>query len=279
MIFDINGLKLGNSRKIGILSPIKGLEVASLRVGEGNWSGKDGGYISSQFYGSRLITIAGVYQGDSCEDADNIRNDISDALKIRQSLPTFITSFSGKKYFTQAYLRDFKMDLIGSKHGEFQITLLCPDPLLYDAGDGSDPDSGWQEQDVYKLVGGGYITAYDMPVPWTLGTTPTVITNAGDAYIYPQIKIEGKVTNPIITNVTENKFVKINVTTSSTDELIIDLNERIVTLNGSSILSYRTLDSSWWGLSPGGNTINYVSSDDTDVNHVTVRWRNGYTGI
>ena len=183
MIISLNGLTMGVDKKIAIKPPVQGLETAPLRIGAGDWSGRDGGYVSSQFYSSRVIVINGFYIGESCEEADALRNQISDALKIRQSLPLFITTFSGDMYFVQSYLRDFKMDITGPKSGDFQITVICPDHLLYDAGDGVDPDSGWQEQDVYKLIGGGYVTEYEIPVQWTPGTTPTIITNSGDAYI------------------------------------------------------------------------------------------------
>ena len=133
-------------------------------MGAGDWSGRDGGYVSSQFYSSRVIVLSGFYRADTCEEADDIRLTLSEYLPIRQSIPMFVTTFSGKTYYAQTYLKDFKMDIIGQKHGKYQITLVAPDPLLYDAGDGVDPDSGWQNLPVYKLVGGGYITEYDMPV-------------------------------------------------------------------------------------------------------------------
>lgn len=172
------------------------------------------------------------------------------------------------------------MDIIGAKHGKYQLTLVAPDPLLYEAGDGSDPDSGWQELDVYKLIGGGYITEYNMPVQWTPGTTPTVAVNNGDVVIYPQFKIVGAVQNPRITNHSTNKFVQINITTTNpTDELIIDMNQRTVTLNGGSVLSFRTLDSTWFGLELGNNVVEYTSEGSGDVQFGTLRWRTAYQGV
>jgi hypothetical protein len=170
------------------------------------------------------------------------------------------------------------MDITSPLAGVFQITLVAPDPFLYDAGDGIDPDSGWQALPVYKLIGGGYVTEYDMPVQWTPGTTPAVAVNNGDVLIYPQFKIVGPVINPRITNMNENKFVQINITTGASDELIVDMGKRTVTLNGGSVLSFRTLDSTWWGLSPGNNTIQYESDGPSDVNFGTLRWRTAYQG-
>lgn len=280
MRFTINGLDIGDGTKFHLEAPITGLDKPPIRMGAGDWSGRDGGYVSSQFYSSRVIVLNGFYKADTCEEADDIRLTLSEYMPIRTSLPTFIETFSGKRYFAQTYLKDFKMDLIGSKHGKYQITLLAPDPLLYDAGDGIDPDSGWQELEVYKLIGGGYVTEYDMPVQWTPGTTPTVAVNNGDITIFPQFKIVGAVENPRITNHSTNKFVQINITTTNpTDELIIDMGQRTVTLNGGSVLSYRTLDSTWWGLEIGNNVVEYTSDGSGDVDFGTLRWRTAYQGV
>lgn len=279
MRFRLNGLELGQDTDYHIQSPVSGLEAAPIRLGYGDWSGRDGGYVSSQFYSARTIVLNGFYKAGTCEEADDIRYNLAQSLDIRQSLPLFITSFSGKNYFTQTFLKDFKMDIIGSKHGQYQITLIAPDPYLYDAGDGVDPDSGWNELPIYKLIGGGYITAYDMPVPWTPGTTPAIAVNNGDTIIYPQFKIVGAVQNPRITNLTENKFVEVDVTTVNVDdEIIIDMNQRTITLNGSNILSYRTDDSTWWGLVQGNNTIEFTSDGPSDVTFGTLRWRTAYLG-
>lgn len=279
MKFELNGVTLGGNSKYKIQAPISGLEKPPIRMGSGEWSGRDGGYVSSQFYGSRVIVINGFYIASSCEEADELRLSLSESAPIRQSLPLFITTFGGKLLFTQTYLRDLKMEITNSLAGIFQITLVSPDPFLYDAGDGIDPDSGWQELPIYKLIGGGYITEYNMPVQWTPGTTPAVAVNSGDVTIFPQFKIVGAVTNPLITNFDANKFVKVNVvTTQPTDEIIIDMGQRTVTLNGSSILSLRTLDSQWWGLTPGDNTIQFESDGVGDVNFGTLRWRTAYQG-
>lgn len=280
MRFRLNNLELGEDTQFHIESPITGLDNAPIRMGYGDWSGRDGGYVSSQFFSARTIVLNGFYIGKTCEEADEMRATLVGAMAIRQSLPLYITSFSGKHFYTQTYLKDFKMDVIGPKHGEYQITLVSPDPYLYDGGDGVNPESGWNNLPIYKLIGGGYVTQYDMPVQWTPGTTPAVAVNSGDVTIYPQFKITGQVQNPRITNFKSDKFVQINITTTSpTDVLIIDMGARTVTLNGGNILSYRSSDSTWWGLEQGNNTIQFTSDGPSDVNVGTLRWRTAYLGV
>jgi len=271
---------MGENSPYHIKAPISGLEYASIRFGYSDWSGRDGGYVSSQLYSARTIVLNGFYIGATCDEAELLRANLAQALDIRQSLPLFITSFTGKHYFTQTYIKDFKMEITSAKSGEYQITLVAPDPYLYDAGDGLDPDSGWNELPIYKLIGGGYITEYTVPVQWTPGTTPAIAVNNSDVVVNPQFKIVGAVQNPRITNYTTNKFVQVNVTASSpTDELIIDMGMKTVTLNGGNILSYRTSDSSWWGLNQGNNTISFTSDGAGDVDFGTLRWRTAYLGV
>lgn len=279
MYFEIDDLKIGDDSKYHVQSPIVGLDMPTIRMGSGEYSGKDGGYVSTQFYSYRTIVINGFYIGSTCDEADSLRSNLISSLPIRQSLSMFITSFSGDKYLAEVYLRDFKMDMIGGVHGVFQLTFVSPSPYLYDAGDGIDPESGWTEQTIYKLIGGGYVTPYSLPVQWAPGTQPNVIENTGDTYLNPQIILTGVFTNPRITNITENKFIQVDLTTAPGDVLNIDLQNRTITLNGGSVLASRNADSSWWGLRPGNNTIELTSDDSDDDTSAILRWRSQFLGV
>ncbi len=279
MNITINNLQLGENTKYLIASPVAGFSKAPIRTADGDYSGKDGGYVSAQFYGKRAITIVGWIYASTCEENEDMRNDLASALVIRQLLPVFVRTFSGKIYLVEAYVTSLQMDITSPKVSEFKIDLIAPSPFIYDGGDGVDPDSGWVEQPINKLIGGGYSTPYNLPVTWKAGTQPNIINNTGDTYIYPQIRLEGQWTNPRILNVTENAFIELNITTTSGDVILIDLDKRTITLNGGNILSSRTIDSSWWGLRPGDNMIELTSDDTNDATSGTVRWRAQYTGI
>lgn len=278
MFFKLNDIVLGQG-KYHIQSPIRGLAQAPIRIDYGDYSGKDGGYISSQFYSPREIVIEGFIIGKSCEETEELRKNLVRALKIRQALPLFITNFTGKRFVTEVYLSDLKIDITNSIHCNYQITLISPDPFLYDAGDEEDPNSGFVTNDFYKPLPGGYITPYNIPVQWVSGTTMTLISNAGDIDILPEIVLAGKYTNPVVVNATTGKFMKLNITTSAADTILIDMKNREITLNGGSIAPTRTIDSSWWSLLQGNNGI-YLSTDSgSDQNSGKIRWRLGYEGI
>lgn len=280
MIFRIgNDITLGGNSKYQLSAPLSGLTVPDIRTGDGVYAGVDGGYVSSQLYGFRTIILQGFYIGRDCAEADQLRLDLMTKLHIRYLYPVFITTFSGKHYFVEGYISDIKSDITNSLSGEFQISILCPDPIIYDGGDGLSVDSAWFEQMFYKEEPGGFVIKYQAPVEWVAGQMATNIDNLGEVGAFPIIIIKGKVTNPKITNLTTNEFVELDRVTSSGDELVIDMRKRIITLNGVSIASSRTIDSSWWKLAAGNNKIVLETDSNTDVNFGSIKYKVGYRGI
>lgn len=278
-------IRLGNDIKFGgdsiyqIQPPLSGLGVADIRVGDGLYTGTDGGYVSTEFYGMRTIVIKGFFVTNGCQSMDEARLGLIHSLRIRYLYPIFIKTFAGKNFFTEGYLTDLKADITGPKAGEFQITLLCPDPIIYDGGNGNSTDSAWFEQTFYKEGHGGFDMEYNTPVQWTSGDQVTSINNIGLVDSYPTIILTGKFTNPVITNLTTNKFIDIETTTTDSDTIVIDMKNRTITKNGGSIAAYRTIDSSWWSLVQGDNRIVLTTDSQTDKNFGVIRYRLGYGGI
>lgn len=282
MIFRIGDkIKLGGNEGTGyfLQSPVEGITSPNIRSADGMWAGRDGGYVSAQFYGFRTITLTGFYKGNSCEEADKLRLGLMTNLGIRKLFPVFITNFSGRHYYTEAYITDIKSDITSPLSGEWKMTLLCPDPIIYDGGDGIDSNSAWFQYTFQKEKPGGYKIESKYPVQWKEGNIASVVNNAGSVEIYPQIILRGKFTNPKITNTTTKKHIKILKTTAPSDEILIDMNERIITLNGETIASYKTNNSTWWNLLPGENRILLETDDKNDTDFGVIKFKNGYEGI
>lgn len=279
MVFRIGDLQFGGDSPYQIQKSISGLDSADLRLAGGNFSGRDGGYVSSQFYARRTITFNGFYIASTCEEADELRANLAKSLKIRKLLPLYIQTFSNKHYLAEVFLEDYRSNIVAPNHGEFQITFIAPDPFLYDAGDGADPFTGYLQALFYKPESGGYEIPYELPVEWAVGNTSTPINNEGSVAVYPQIVLENTYTNPIIHNATTGKFLALNVETEDGDKIIIDMKNREITLNGVSIAADRTIDSSWWALEPGNNYVILETDSTDDKNWGLIRWRQGYEGI
>ena len=161
-------ITFGGNSKFQITPPLSGLTSPDIRTGDGLYAGVDGGYVSSQLYGFRNIVISGFYIGKTCQEADELRQQLMSELHIRYLYPIFITSFSGKHYFVEGYITDRRSDITNPTSGEFQITIHCPDPIIYDGGDGVASDSAWFEQTFYKEQSGGFNIEYQVPVQWVI---------------------------------------------------------------------------------------------------------------
>lgn len=205
---DKNGNLL--SRCFGYISKVEGLETPPYRNGTGDWSGTDGGYMSSQLYSAREITISGFYNDrmawcdpDIFDNGDNFdhyaRLYIRSRLPIRTLQTCRIYLDSGLTFYTEAYCTDLKMDYDKVNEGEFQITLYCPDPALYvGAGDG-EVGAEWLSGTLYKEKDVGYTMPYELPLEWSTGGRSAPVEYEGDFAYAPQIIAKGPLVNPSFT--------------------------------------------------------------------------------
>src|SRR5690606_31418163 len=92
--------------------PIQGLSIPPIRTADGQYSGRDGGWVASQFFSSREIVINGSIYGSGCEQLDQLRCELTNSLPIRQSIPFVYVSQTGQRYLADTYLRDLDFDII-----------------------------------------------------------------------------------------------------------------------------------------------------------------------
>lgn len=280
MIINLNGLEFSEYGTGFILgTPVQGIIAPPIRTPSGNFSGRDGGWVDSQFYASREIVLNVSIDGNSCDDAAGMACQLQESTPIRQALPLTITTSSGDSYYADVFHINTEFDVNDERFHTFQITLLAPDPYFYGVASGSLDPTGWIEHTIYKIIGGGYPTPYILPVVWAPGTTPTNVNNPSSIIYYPQIVLQGRFTNPRITNNRTGEYVQLDATTSNGDTVVIDHYNRTVTLNGGSILPQRTPGSTWWGLLPGNNSISLTSDSGDDEMEAIIRYRIAYTGV
>ena len=251
-----SGLFLGGSSKFHLSPSLQGLDSPAIRVGDGVYAGRDGGYVSGHFYGQRIITIGGFYIGDDCDEAADLRKELLGYMRIRYSLPIVITDFGGNTYYTEGFIKDVKATIDNPKAGQYQITLVCPDSALYELEGGLDEINTWKNTTL--LVG-----------------TPTVVNNGGNIDSFPVLRLTGTLNNPVLTNLSTNQTFSLDLAESVSDDLVIDIKHRLVTFGGQSISRYRTIDSSWWALIPGQNEIELTGVSSSGV----LSYQYGRSGI
>lgn len=260
-----------------IITGVTGLGSADIRTSSFLFSGRSGGLVTDQLLGFRTIAITGkIGSNDSTRQSHKADRDaMMAALPIGVTIPVYITTFSGDTYRIDANVTDLKLEY--SQRGymsDFLIQLTAGDPLFYST-DGGDS----QTAHILRVAQGGYVTPYILPVIWDSGSSPTIVTNAGDAPAFPVITINNTALNPSITNQTTGESFELTMSTVPGDVIVIDMAKRTVTLNGSSILGNKAAGSIWWALQPGANGIVLDSDSSGDTVTADIVWRNGITGI
>ena len=150
-----------------------------------------------------------------------------------------------------------------------QWTFYCPDPRFYD-----------NTQQSASLIGTNYLgRLYNRIYPLTYGggAAGTTITNTGWANTYPIITITGPITNTIVGNSTQGNYITIQGTYANTDTIIVDLGQRLVTLNGASARNLVAGGSNWFYAQPGANQF-YLAGTGTlaGTTSATITWYNSY---
>lgn len=83
-----------------------------------------------------------------------------------------------------------------------------------------------------------------------------VVTNGGDFPHAPILEITGPAVNPRISNVQDsNRSIKLDITLSAAETLVVDTFNKTVTLAGVNRYDVVRNDNQWWQLQPGANTV------------------------
>lgn len=206
-----------------LITKVEGLETAPYRNGTGDWSGTDGGYLSSQLYSARTITISGAYidKRFRCSMADQSSDpfDHMARLYIRSRLPIRTKQYmrifldNGLTFLCQGYCTDIKMDYVNAEYGDYQITFYCPEPALYRGDEDGTIGSEWSTSTLFKEKTVGYVNPAKMTkthdIIWGAGGRSTPIVYTGDMEYSPQLIVAPAagehITNPQFYSVNEGK--------------------------------------------------------------------------
>lgn len=280
----LNGIIMGTSDAKFQLTEIQGLEAPPFRNNNGDWSGKDGGYMSAQLFSGREITLQGFYYDAeySCgEHLYSAREELINFLKIRTIFPLFFQTISGVVYYTEGYITAISAPYTNTKYGDFQITFYCPDAEIKKAEQFGDEDSVVKRDIIYRDINsGGHLVPETTPVLFEQGYATSVINYSGSMFCYPKIILNGPFTSDIILQnyTTDKKFI-IKKSVAEGSVLVVDMNNRQVLENGSSVSLFIDENSEWWALQPGYNKIYLISGDEDDNISCNIEWTENHQGI
>jgi hypothetical protein len=274
--FSFNGIVFGGAGSPYQILSVDGLEgLPAIRNQDDNRGYADGMFSGRDFLGGRTISIIFQTFASGGNSAQTNFNAIQAKLLPQTSGTTplyFILPPSGEQ-FVNARVRvlrtsvdpDYTYGMITS-----QIEFFCPDPSYYDS------TLQTASLSVSNPPGRTYNRTYNLVYGSGSYATTTNIVNTGWATAYPTITLNGPITNPTLGNATTGQYLNLSGTFANTDNLVIDLYNKIITLNGVS--ARNLLSTGQWFDAPPGTSQYYLTGSFTTVGltTATVAWYNAY---
>lgn len=266
----------GTSSPYQILS-VDGLEgIPDIRNQDDNRGYADGMFTGRDFLAGRTITMMIQILSSSAATAQKNLNTLQQALLPQTSGTTplyFILSNADTEQVINARVRGFRTTVNPEyTYGYIlaQVEFFCPDPRYYSSNEQTatllySPPTGRIYNRTYNLTYGG-----------GSATITTNIANNGWTDTYPLITLNGPITNPTLGNSTQNAALNFNVTLSSSDAFVIDLYNKLITLNGNPARN-TLISGTWFSASPGNNSY-YLTGTGTlaGTTEAIVTWQSAY---
>jgi len=160
----------------------------------------------------------------------------------------------------------------GLYYQEFLLHLICHEPFWL--------DTYYESREMSYLMG-GIRFKLRLPTIFSYRGFKRRAVNEGDVATPVEIEFKGPATNPTVNNLTTGEFIKVNRELGEEDVLTINTSfgQKYVRINGQNAFHYIDLDSVFWQLVPGENTLSYQSNNDSIKTRVVVRWKNRYVGL
>jgi hypothetical protein len=239
--------------------------------------GQHGVWDFNSFYGKRLITFGGVIIGDDEEKVVELQ----DQLKLVLSLPLEPTESNngvitikytdprgralqttGKIYNPIRFSRNMKQKY----RLNFQLVLKSANPQL-------------EAQAETESIGARGYELGSLRLPTKMSTKIDIIkrqvltiTNNGNTYASPIMTINGKVTNPKLTNLSTGAYMEFTRTVALGEKIIIDVyNGTITDENGTDISSDLVAGSDFIKLQPKENRLYLISDENETEDPVATR--------
>ena len=278
--FALNGFVFGGASSPYQILSVDGLKaLPSLRVQDSDRGYQDGTISGRDFLNARTVIMTIQIMSGNGLSAQANYNLLQAALQPQQSGTSplqFQLSAGDNFQYVNARVRR-AMATVDPDYTYGRITaqyeFYCPDPRYYD----------YTTQTAFGLptaiTGRTYNRIYPLSYGGGSQTGNINVLNNGSTTTYPQITINGPITNPVFGSFTANAALVFNYTMKSTDVISINLQYKTILLNGNPARNLLSGTSSWFGATPGNNTFyltGTAGSSIIGVTQLTVQWHNAY---
>jgi hypothetical protein len=262
-----------------VKTPIEGLEFPEVRLSRYDRVGEYGAIVPNSLYGGRQITLSGYALASTVTAYEAARRALEGALGIQkdsnnkvQHATLKFTTMDDLALQCEVQVRSFQMRVNNIIGGEWFLDLVSPDYQLY--------SQNLSSATLSRTVGGGAVLPWILPIIFSASTGGTVTANnAGTAETFPTVTITGPMTNPVISNLTLNRYIQLNLTINTGEQVVIDMKNKTITKGGQSVIQNKVAGSKFWWLNPGDNSLQLQSSSGGDEGTVQVSFRNAYLGV
>lgn len=235
---------------------IDGLTPPKVNINKAENTIMDGSFINSARVGSRNIVIYMMLEGV----IENSRIALYRYFPLKKTVTVYVRN-GMRDVHTEGVVESIECDLFAEKQAA-QISIVCPDSYFKGK---ENVVSGFSE------TSDGFEFPFAIPKEGiefsTLNSSERkVIVNTGDADTGLVIRLYahgGSVENPVVYNVLEKNFIKLNMTMQQSDLVTINSNtgKKSVMLTRSGVtvnaMGYLSPDSTWPVLAAGDNVFAY----------------------
>lgn len=249
----------------------EGFEYPTVRAVIEDIPSRDGAnYIVSRF-GRRRLAWAGEWLGDT--DVFDMRQD---AIKVmtQKGLKTLkVTTYDDLALQAEVEVVKINAPYKKAVH-EHLIETIAPDYRLFSQTLQTHTTA------VTRLVGGTEIPAeIPLSLSITSGTTKLNITNNGTVKSPPVFTVKGPGTNFVIQNQTTGDLLRLNLTLTATEQVVINVLNRTAT-KGTNQNVFGSIRGDLWEVPTGSSVIHFNAASGTDGNTMlTVAFRDAYLGV
>lgn len=233
-------------------SGITGWGPAAPTGGVQQKSGTHGGSNPRQYYQPRVMTLTGMVKAPSRALREAAVHAF-DAVVDLDLFPVVVTETIPLQ--VQARVNaDLNWTEDTEKTWTYSLEVICPDPFKY----GTSLKSLTLD---LPSSSGGLRFPIRFPIQFT-GTTVSgdgLAVNGGNFPTVPLVRLDGPLTNPVITSLTVSRSVTYHDTIAAGEFVLIDMANWSALLMGTSSRSGK-LTGSAWAIQPGSNTISFRAS-------------------
>lgn len=252
------------------IDKVSGLDSPEYRLSQRDHEGVDGGYVDAEFLTTRTIVVEGTLYADP-NDADTVCDTLRYNYRPMKDTVPFYYKHPNKPvrliYGKPQGVRYDVERLRSEGKTAIQLTILCPDPYIYDAT----LQQQFEGRITYQGSGHGFNHGFNLSFGGDVGDPGGLeVFNSGNHIAYPLITIFGPVTNPVISESSSGRHIGLSITLGNGEYVTIDTRRHRVTLNG--MVSRRntvTAGSRWPYVKPGTSSFTFSGSSNVPVPSAT----------